>query len=54
MNLFKKQPTFITVLNNDVLFFVELNPEKQYKILESIPLNLFLGDTISMEKAKDA
>lgn len=54
MNLFKQQPTFITVLNNDELFFVELNPEKQYKILESIPLNLFLGDTISMKNAKDA
>ena len=54
MNLFKQQPTFITVLNKDMLYFIEFNPEKQYKILESIPLKLFLGDTISMNKAKDA
>ena len=54
MNLFRQQPTFISVLNKDMLYFLELNPDKQYTILESISLGQFLGDTISMKDSKDA
>jgi len=54
MNLFRQKTSYITILNKNMLYFIELNPDKQYKILENISLDLFLGNTVSMKNAKDA
>ena len=43
MFLFNKKAITISVVNNDTLFFIEPDPENQYKILHSIPLHQFIN-----------
>ncbi len=44
MNLFAKKPITISVVNNEMLHFIEPDPENRYRILASIPVFQFIED----------